>query len=84
MGNVAVRVVPRSGRMSVELSGGRIVIRVRAAPTEGGATEEAGRALAKAIGVPPTSVTLRRGRRSRDKVFEVEDLTRIEVLQRLR
>jgi uncharacterized protein YggU (UPF0235/DUF167 family) len=82
--NVTVRVVPRSDRTGVDLSSGRIVIRVRAAPREGRATEEAGRALAKALDVPASAVTLRRGPRSRDKVFEVAGLTRNEVLQRLR
>jgi uncharacterized protein YggU (UPF0235/DUF167 family) len=70
--------------MSVELSGDQIVIRVRALPQDGRATEEARRALAAALGVPPSVVALRRGRRSRVKVFEVAELTRDEVLQRLR
>jgi hypothetical protein len=68
----------------VEVSASRIVIRVRAAPADGRATEEARRALAKALGVPPSRVTLLRGRRSRDKTFEVAGMTRAEVLQRFR
>jgi hypothetical protein len=82
MGSVAVRVVPRSDRTAVDVSAGRIVIRVRAAPAGGRATEEARKALAGAIRVPPSHVTLRRGRRSRDKTFEVAGMTRAEVLQR--
>jgi uncharacterized protein len=82
--SVTVRVLPRSERTAVELSPGRIVVRVRSAPEGGRATEEARKALATALGVAPSSVTLRRGRRSREKVFEVSDLTRDEVLQRLR
>jgi hypothetical protein len=64
------------------MSAGRIVIRVRAAPAGGRATEEARRALAGRLGVPPSRVTLLRGHRSRDKTFEVADMTRGEVLQR--
>jgi uncharacterized protein YggU (UPF0235/DUF167 family) len=60
------------------------VIRVRAAPIEGRATEEARKALADALGVPSGDVTLRRGQRSRDKVFEVAGMSRDEAVQRLR
>jgi uncharacterized protein len=80
---VTVRVVPRSDRTVVEASAGGIVIRVRAAPVEGRATEEARRTLADALAVPASDVTLRRGRRSRGKVFEVSGLSRDEVAQRL-
>ncbi|MGH2641264.1 MAG: DUF167 domain-containing protein [Actinomycetota bacterium] len=83
MASVTVRVLPRSDRTAVELSAGRIVVRVRSAPEDGRATEEARKALATALGVVSSSVTLRRGRRSREKVFEVSDLSRDEVLQRL-
>jgi uncharacterized protein YggU (UPF0235/DUF167 family) len=82
--SVTVRVVPRSDRAVVDASTGRVVIRVRAAPIEGRATEEARKALADALGVPPGDVTLRRGHRSRDKVFEVAGMSRDEAVQRLR
>jgi len=81
---VTVHVVPRSNRTVVEASSSRIVIRVRAVPDAGRATEEARRALADALGVAPSGVRLLRGRRSREKVFEVSDLTGSEALQRLR
>ena len=76
--------MPRSEHTVVEASSSRIVIRVRAIPDEGRATEEARKALAEALGVTPSRVTLRRGRRSREKVFEVAALTEEEALQRLR
>jgi uncharacterized protein YggU (UPF0235/DUF167 family) len=82
--SLTVRVVPRSGRTTVEASSGTIVVRVRAAPADGRATEEARRALAAAVGVPTSDVTLRLGRRSREKVFDIAGLSRGEVLQRLR
>jgi uncharacterized protein len=84
VGSVTVHVVPRSNRTVLEASSSRIVIRVRAIPDAGRATEEARRALADALGVAPSRVTLLRGQRSRDKVFEVADLTEREALQRLR
>jgi uncharacterized protein YggU (UPF0235/DUF167 family) len=71
-------------RTAVEASSSGIVIRVRAIPDGGRATEEARRALADALRVAPSSVSLRRGGRSREKVFEVATLTKEEALQRLR
>lgn len=69
---VTVRVAPRSGRTAVEAGPDGIVVRVRSAPEGGKATEEARRALAKALGVAPSAVSLRAGSRSRMKVFEIE------------
>lgn len=71
---MSVRVVPRSGRTTVESDEeGGLVIRVRAAPESGRATEEARRALAAHLGVPASEVRLRVGARSRRKLFEVPD-----------
>ena len=74
MGLVTVRVVPRSSRTSVEVDERGIVVRVTAAPRDGRATEAARRALAEALGVPASATLLRRGARSRTKVFEVSGL----------
>lgn len=84
MATVTVRVVPRSGQTLVQPGPAGVVVRVRAAPEGGRATEEARRALAKALGVPPTTVSLAVGARSRIKVFEVEGLSDVEVGMRLR
>jgi len=72
MGTLTVRVVPRAGRTAVERSERGIVVRVRAAPEGGRATEEARDALAEALGVSAAQVRLRTGARSRTKVFDVE------------
>jgi hypothetical protein len=84
MGTVTVRVTPRSGRTTVEAGSDGLVIRVRAAPEGGRATEEARRALADALGVAPSSVRLVRGSRSRTKVFDVRGLTADDLQVRLR
>jgi uncharacterized protein len=83
VGSLAVRVVPRSTRTRVEASSKGVVVRVRASPEGGRATEEARKALAPALSMPPSGVTLRRGRRSRVKVFDLARMTRGEALQRL-
>ena len=79
---VTVHVRPRS-RPGLEVAGGQLVIRVGAAPVQGKATEEAGRELAAALGVPPSAVVLRSGERSRTKVFLVRGLGPDEVAARL-
>ena len=84
MATVTVRVVPRSGRTLVQASPAGVVVRVRAAPEGGRATEEARRALAEALGVPATRVSLSVGARSRVKIFEVEGLSNAEAKMRLR
>jgi uncharacterized protein YggU (UPF0235/DUF167 family) len=68
----------------VEASTDGIVVRVRAVPEGGRATEEARKAVAAALGTPVSRVTLRRGRRSREKVFELAEMTEEQALQRLR
>ncbi len=84
MGTVTVRVAPRSGRRRVEAgSDERITVRVRAAPEGGQATEEARQALAEAIGVPASRVSLLLGVRSRTKVFQVAGVTEEEIAMRL-
>ncbi len=79
MGRITVRVVPRSSRTIVQPGPGDPVIRVRAAPEGGRANSEAARALADALGVPPTAVRLVRGSRSRVKMFAVEGRSDEEV-----
>ncbi|HEY3208305.1 MAG TPA: DUF167 domain-containing protein [Actinomycetota bacterium] len=67
---VEVRVRPRS-RPHWEIVAGGLLLGVAAAPVGGSATEEARRALAKVLGVAPRRVSLRRGARSRTKLFAV-------------
>lgn len=74
---VAVRVKPGSARARI---GGRVegpygpalVVAVHAPPVDGRATEAVRRALARALGVPASAVTLRSGGSSRDKLFAVD------------
>jgi uncharacterized protein YggU (UPF0235/DUF167 family) len=68
---VVVQVRPRS-QPGILLTDGGLVIRVAAPPEAGRATEEARRALAGALDVAPSAVSLRTGRTSRRKSFLVE------------
>ncbi|MGH2712096.1 MAG: DUF167 domain-containing protein [Actinomycetota bacterium] len=75
---VAVQVRPRS-RPGLELTEAGLVIRVKAAPEKGRATHEARRALAEALDVAPTAVSLRSGPTSRRKSFTVDGVSALEA-----
>jgi uncharacterized protein YggU (UPF0235/DUF167 family) len=79
---VAVRVRPRA-QPGLELTDGGLVIRVAAVPEKGRATEEARRALAAALGLAPSAVTLRSGAAARRKTFLVRGPTATEARARL-
>jgi len=80
---LTVRVVPRSSRAGIERRESQIVVRVAVPPEGGRATEEARRAVAQALRVPRSTVTLRSGARSRVKVFSVEGLSEAELEARM-
>jgi uncharacterized protein YggU (UPF0235/DUF167 family) len=74
---VAVRVKPGASRARVGGAydgphGPALVVAVTAPAVGGRATEAARRALAAALGVRATAVSLRTGAASRDKLFEVD------------
>jgi uncharacterized protein YggU (UPF0235/DUF167 family) len=75
---IPVRVRP--GAATIRVGGGypgryglALVVAVNAPAVDGRATEMALRAVAGALGLRPAEVTLRAGRTSRDKLFEVVD-----------
>jgi uncharacterized protein (TIGR00251 family) len=75
MGEIAVRVIPRSKRD--EISGerdGRLLIRLTAPPVEGAANAALYRLVARRAGVPARRVSIVRGQTSRDKVVRVEGI----------
>jgi uncharacterized protein YggU (UPF0235/DUF167 family) len=70
---IAVRVRARaSENCLVPVDDGTFRARTTAAPVDGKANESVRRMLALHFGVPRTAVTLIRGARSRDKVFDVQ------------
>lgn len=68
----AVRVTPAARQPGLDLVEGVIRIRVTAPPEDGRATEAARVAMAKALGVAPTRLTLIRGAKSREKLFQLD------------
>ena len=71
---VAIRVQPRGSRSEIQgVKDGRLRIKTTAPPTDGKANKDVVRQLAKAFGVPPSSVTLKSGSSNRNKTFEITD-----------
>ena len=79
-----IRVRSRAGRNTIEIGdGGRVTVRVTAAPERGRANKAVIELLAKKLGVSKTSVTLVRGLTSRDKVVRIYGVTDRDVRGRL-
>ena len=80
MGEIAVRVIPRSKRD--QISGerdGRLLIRLTAPPVAGAANAALCRLVARRAGVPARRVSIVRGQTSRDKVVRVEGIATDEL-----
>ena len=70
-----VRLTPRAAREQVILQDdGTLAVRVSAPPVDGRANAALERAVAGALGVAPSRVSLVRGARGRDKTRRVEGL----------
>lgn len=69
---IAIRVTPNARRPGVEVVDGQIRIAVTETPEAGKATEAARAALAKAMGVAKTRLSLLRGAASRAKLFRLD------------
>ena len=85
---IAVRVKPGTSRTRVGGChegpyGPAVVVAVNAPAVDGRATDAASRALAEALGVRPSTVVLRAGAASRDKLFAIVDAPP-DVAERLR
>ncbi len=81
---IDVRLTPRGGRDHIDGWDGEVLrVRVAAPPAEGRANEAMVRLVAKALGVPPSRVTLVAGAQSRTKVVEVDGLTAAEIRSRI-
>ena len=70
--DIAVRVTPKASRNALRLENGQIRIYVTTVPEGGKATKAVIKLLAKALGVAPGRLSLRRGATSRDKVFRLD------------
>jgi uncharacterized protein len=82
--DLRVRVQPRAARSELAgLHGGTLRVRLAAPPVEGAANRELEKLLAKALGLPRSSVELLRGATSREKLVRVHGLSPEQVRERL-
>ena len=78
------RVQPNASRTEIAgWHGAALRVRTTAPPVEGKANLAVAQALASALNIPRTDVTVVRGRGSRDKVVEIVGIDEPESLRRL-
>jgi uncharacterized protein YggU (UPF0235/DUF167 family) len=70
-GRLAVRVTPGARVETLEIAAGKLVIKVRAKPTDGKANEALLSLLAGALGIPASRLALLRGASSREKLVQL-------------
>ncbi len=78
-----IRVQPKAKCNNVENEGGKLKVRVTAAPEDGKASAAVIELLAKRLGIAKNSISILRGFRSKDKLLRIEGLSRGEVFRRL-
>jgi uncharacterized protein len=80
---ITVHAHPKSSRNRLEMKGDEIHIYTTALPAENQANQSIQEILAKALGVPKTSLSLEKGHTSKAKIFEHPTLTEHEVRSKL-
>jgi len=75
---IAVRIQPRAGADRIcGIQGGRLKLRIAAAPVDEAANERLRRFVARLFDVPQASVSLVQGSRSRDKLLAIAGVNRL-------
>ena len=70
-GRLALRVTPGVRSEGIELGEGRVLVKVRAKPQDGGANDAVLALLGKALGRAPSRLRLLRGATGRDKLVQL-------------
>ena len=70
-GRLTVRVTPGARSEGVEITSGRVLVKVRAKPEDGKATAAVVDLLGQALAIPPSQIVLLRGATSREKLFRI-------------
>ena len=81
--DLKVRVAPRASRNAVEPSDDGLRVHTTSAPTDGQANEAVVHLVAKALDVPKSTITIKRGRASRDKLLSIDGLAPEELQRRI-
>ena len=81
---ITVRLTPRGGRNVIDgWDGDTLRVRVTSAPVDGKANDAMLRLLAKALGLPPSRISLVSGAQARVKTIEVDGLSTDELRRAL-
>jgi uncharacterized protein len=80
---ISVRVIPRSGRTSLEWENETLKARLTVPPVDGAANEALIALLAERLGLAKRAIKIVRGATARQKTIEIEGLTLEEVMQKL-
>lgn len=78
---ISLRVIPRSGRNTLEWDGDGLKVHLTASPVDGAANKALIALLADQLSVPKRMLSIVRGATSRQKVVEIENFTP-ETLER--
>ena len=70
-GRLALRVTPGARMQAIEISAGRLTVKVRAKPHDGAANEAVLALLAEALGIATSRLRLLRGATGRDKLVRI-------------
>ena len=82
--SLKVRVNPRSSRNEITgFRDGVLSVKLTAPPVEGAANKACIELLADKLGIRKSQISLASGEKSRDKAFEISDLSQVELVQRL-
>ncbi len=83
MVRIAVRVLPRSSKNSLEWEQGTLKARLTAPPVDGAANEALIALLAEQFAIPRRAITIVRGATGRQKLLAIEGITLDEIERRL-
>jgi uncharacterized protein YggU (UPF0235/DUF167 family) len=70
-GRLAVRVTPGARSEGLDIDEGRVLVKVRAKPEDGKATQAVIDLVAQALGIAASRITLLRGATSREKLLSI-------------
>lgn len=80
-----LRVTPRASKNAVEgFRNDALIVRVTAPPVDSAANEAVIELLARTLGIPKRQITIARGATGRNKVVDVEGLTRDQLISLLK
>lgn len=80
---IGAKVKPGCKQPGISIEGEWVILRVRERAVEGAANIACIRALADALDVPPSCVSVLRGAHSRTKVFHIDGIAESEARKRL-